>query len=109
MSHKINHFLEFNHMEKVLVPLLFVILLLPLNSSFSQELTETLGTLGIILDSTMPYQYKDDNGHTIVIGQVENTKNFPVSDVKIWVGFYDDINEQPQSACNDQGYTDLKH
>ncbi len=64
-----------------------VLLLLPLGPVFAQ-LTETPSTLGVKLTSTSPFSYKDEEGHTVVIGEVENTKTFPVKNVKIWVGFY---------------------
>ncbi len=64
-----------------------VILLLPLSPIFAQ-LTETPSTLGVKLTSTSPFSYKDSEGYTVVIGEVENTKTFPVKNVKIWVGFY---------------------
>ncbi len=64
-----------------------VFLLLPLGPVFAQ-LTETPSTLGVKLTSTSPFSYKDSEGYTVVIGEVENTKTFPVKNVKIWVGFY---------------------
>ncbi len=64
-----------------------VILLLPISPIFAQ-LTETPSTLGVKLTSTSPFSYKDEEGYTVVIGEVENTKTFPVKNVKIWVGFY---------------------
>ncbi|MEO9310250.1 MAG: hypothetical protein ABI337_08160 [Nitrososphaera sp.] len=64
-----------------------VFLLLPLTPIFGQ-LTETPSTLGVKLTSTAPFSYKDDEGYTVVIGEVENTKTFAVKNVKIWVGFY---------------------
>jgi hypothetical protein len=64
-----------------------VLLLLPLSPIFAQ-LTETPSTLGVKLTSTSPFSYKDGEGYTVVIGEVENTKTFPVKNVKIWVGFY---------------------
>ncbi|MGI0004695.1 MAG: hypothetical protein ACREAX_05295 [Candidatus Nitrosotenuis sp.] len=64
-----------------------VFLLLPFSTIFAQ-LTETPSTLGVKLTSTSPFSYKDEEGYTVVIGEVENTKTFPVKNVKIWVGFY---------------------
>lgn len=73
-------------MRKLLAASL-VLLLLPLGPVFAQ-LTETPSTLGVKLTSTSPFSYKDEEGYTVVIGEVENTKTFPVKNVKIWVGFY---------------------
>ena len=73
-------------MQKLLAASL-ILLLLPLSPIFAQ-LTESPSTLGVKLTSTTPFSYKDDEGYTVVIGEVENTKSFPVKNVKIWVGFY---------------------
>ena len=37
-----------------------------------------------------PYSYKAEDGSTVVIGEVENKNNFPVTAVKLGVSFYDD-------------------
>jgi hypothetical protein len=73
-------------MQRLLVASL-VFMLLPLSPIFAQ-LTETPSTLGVKLTTTSPFSYKDPEGYTVVIGEVENTKTFPVKNVKIWVGFY---------------------
>jgi len=86
-------------MKKILLIVFLVSILFPISSSFSAELTETPGTLGIVLTSSTPHQYKDDMGYTIILGEVENTKSFPITEVKIWAGFYDDINEQPLESA----------
>ena len=79
---------------KFLVILILIIGLFPLAASYSQ-LQDKAPTLGIILTSFTPYHYTDDDGYTIIIGEVQNTKNFPVTGVKIWAGFYNDVNLQP--------------
>ena len=71
-----------------------ILILFPISSSFSQ-LTEKEPTLGIVLTSFSPNYFKDDMDHTIILGEVENTKSFPITAVKIWAGFYDDVNEEP--------------
>jgi hypothetical protein len=71
---------------KVLVfALLF--LLFPVTSIFAQ-VTDTQSTLGVKLTNTAPFIYQDEEGYTVVIGEVENTKSFPVNNVKVWVGFF---------------------
>jgi hypothetical protein len=71
---------------KVLVfALLF--LLFPVTSIFAQ-VTDTQSTLGVKLTNTTPFIYQDEEGYTVVIGEVENTKSFPVNNVKVWVGFF---------------------
>ena len=71
---------------KVLVfALLF--LLFPASSVFAQ-VTDTQSTLGVKLTNSAPFIYQDEEGYTVVIGEVENTKSFPVNNVKVWVGFF---------------------
>jgi hypothetical protein len=74
-------------MKKLVLPLAVLFLLLPVSQVFAQ-LTETPSALGVKLTGTTPFSYKDDEGYTVVIGEVENTKTFPVTNVKVWVGFY---------------------
>jgi hypothetical protein len=74
-------------MKKILVISIFAFLLLPVSQGFGQ-VTDTPATLGVKLTNTTPFSYKDDQGYTIVIGEVENTKTFPVTNIKVWVGFY---------------------
>lgn len=76
-------------MKKIVLALAVIIILLPVSQSFAQ-LTETPSTLGVKLTSTAPFSYKDEQGYTVVIGEVENTRTFPVKNVKVWVGFYSD-------------------
>ena len=73
-------------MKKITILLLMFFLLLPVAQGFAQ-LTDTPSSLGVKLTGNT-FSYKDDDGYTIVLGEVENTKNFPVTNVKIWVGFY---------------------
>lgn len=70
-----------------LLAVLVLFLLLPVTTGFAQ-LTDSPSTLGVKLTATAPFSYKDEEGYTVVIGEVENTKTFPVKNVKIWVGFY---------------------
>lgn len=81
-------------MKRAFIGVFLALLLFPISTAFSQ-VSDTEPTLGIVLTSFTPYHYKDANGHTIIIGEVENTKNFPITGVKIWAGFYNDVNLQP--------------
>jgi hypothetical protein len=74
-------------MKKILVVSLLVMMLLPTSSVFAQ-VTNTPSTLGVKLTNTTPFSYKNEDGYTVVIGEVENTKSHGVQNVKIWVGFY---------------------
>ncbi|MFQ5573415.1 MAG: hypothetical protein ACE5EJ_04105 [Nitrosopumilaceae archaeon] len=81
-------------MKKIILVAFLVFILFPISSSFSQK-TDQPSQFGIALTSFTPYNFKDNDGHTVIIGEVENLKNFPITQVKVWAGFYDDINEQP--------------
>lgn len=82
-------------MKKVLLTLFIIISLFPISSSYSQELIDKQPTLGIKLTSFSPFNYKNADGKTVILGEVENTKSFPVNSVKIWAGFYDNIGKNP--------------
>ncbi len=81
-------------MKRIFIGVFLILLLFPAGTGFSQ-VSDTSPTLGIALTSFTPYNYKDERGHTIIIGEVENTKNFPITGIKIWAGFYNDVNLQP--------------
>jgi len=85
---------KFFYMKKVIV-LFLIFSLIPISASYSQEFVDKEPTLGIVLTSFSPFNYKAEDGSTIILGEIENTKNFPVSGIKIWAGFYDDISENP--------------
>jgi len=82
-------------MKKTLLAFFLIFSLFPISSSYSQEFIDKEPTLGIVLTSFSPFNYKDDDGRTVILGEVENTKNFPISGVKIWAGFYDNFSENP--------------
>lgn len=86
----VNHFC----MKKIILALFLLFTLFPISSSYSQVVDKE-PTLGIVLTSFSPFNYKDVDGKTVILGEVSNTKNFPVSGVKIWAGFYDDFGENP--------------
>ena len=83
------------YMIKSILTILLALSLFPISSSFSAELIDKPPSLGIVLTSNSPFNYKDIDGKTVILGEVQNTKSFPVSGLKIWAGFYDDINENP--------------
>ena len=83
-------------MKKTLLALFLVFSLFPIGNGFSQEFVdEPDSDFGIQLTSFTPYNYKDEDGTTVIIGEVENKKTFPVTGIKVWAGFYDNISEQP--------------
>jgi len=81
-------------MKRIFFVVFFAFILLPVGSGFSQ-MTDSPSQFGIALTSSAPYNYKDSNGNTVIIGEIQNLKNFPITGVKIWGGFYNEINEQP--------------
>lgn len=81
-------------MDKVAIAVFLAVLLFPFSLGFSQ-LSDTESTLGIALTSFSPHNYKDEDGTTVVLGEIENRRNFAITGVKIWAGFYDNISEQP--------------
>ncbi len=85
-------------MKNIILSLLLVLILFPISSSFSQGIDKP-PALAIVLSSFSPNYFKDNDGHTIILGEVENTRSFPITGVKIWAGFYDDINEQPLESA----------
>ena len=81
-------------MKKTLLAFFLIFSLFPISSSYSQ-FTDKEPTLGIVLTSFSPFNYKDDDGKTVILGEVENTKSFPISGIKIWAGFYDNFSKNP--------------
>ena len=79
---------------KTLLALFLVISLFPISHSFA-GVSDTGATLGIDFTSYSPHNYKDELGYTVVLGEVVNKKEFSITGVKIFVGFYDDFGEQP--------------
>lgn len=72
---------------KKLIVFSLLLLLFPTSQVLAQ-VTDTQSTLGVKLTNIAPFIYKDDQGYTVVIGELENTKSFPVNNVKVWAGFY---------------------
>ncbi|ABK76729.1 hypothetical protein CENSYa_0084 [Cenarchaeum symbiosum A] len=68
--------------------------LLPVQPALAQSV-DTDPTLGVGLSSFTPYHYTDSQGRTVIVGEVENTKDFPVTSVKIWAGFFGDTSLAP--------------
>ncbi len=82
-------------MKKIILGIFLILMLFPISSGFAQK-TDTLPTLSVVLTSDTPFAYKDDQGYTVVVGEVKNTNKLTsVTDVRIRVIFYDDTNPQP--------------
>ena len=94
-------------MKKFIFSIIFILVFFPISQAFSQEYTDTNPTLTISMDSNSNFVYQDSEGHTVVIGLIEN--NDPLSfitNVVIQANFYDDFNPNPLEVK--QGSTILK-
>jgi hypothetical protein len=82
-------------MKKIILSIFLIFMLFPIQSSFAQK-TDTLPTLSVVLTSNAPFVYHDEQGYTVVVGEVKNTNKLTsVTDVRIRVIFYDDTNPEP--------------
>ncbi len=82
-------------MMKIILSMFLILMLFPITSVFAQK-TDTLPTLSVVLTSNTPFVYQDEQGYTVVVGEVKNTNKLTsVTDVRIRVIFYDDTNPEP--------------
>ena len=83
-------------MKKLFFGIVFVLILFPVSQSFSQEYTDTNPTLIVSTNSDENYFYQDSEGHTVVIGVIENNDPLSfVTNVKVQAYFYDEFNPDP--------------
>jgi hypothetical protein len=71
----------------------FIVALLLMTSFFSTNLVwaQTLpSNTSLTVDVLPAYSYRSDDGTTVVLGEVINHNNFPITDVKIGVSFLDE-------------------
>jgi hypothetical protein len=73
-------------MKKILIAVLVAFFILPVNAWAQYVQPSTTSTVEVL----SPYSYKADDGSTVVIGEVENKNNFPITGVKLGVSFYDE-------------------
>lgn len=85
-----------NQLKRIIVFALLV-LMLPVSQALAAEYTDTLSSSKIKLSGNT-FSYKDSDGYTMVLGEVENTMSYPASKVQIWVGFYADQSVGNKSA-----------
>ena len=94
-------------MNKPVFGIILFLFLLPITAIFSQEYTDTNPTLTISMDSNSNFVYQDSEGHTVVIGLIENNDPLSfVTNVVIQANFYDDFNPNPLEVK--EGSTTLK-
>jgi len=72
---------------------LVIIISVPTYQSFGQIQTDT--GEGVFFVNTHPYSFKDNNGYTVVVGEIFNNHSYSIHDVKILVSFYDEISDDP--------------
>ena len=83
-------------MKKLVFGIIFILILFPTSQSFSQEYTDTNPTLTVSTNSNANYIYQDSEGHTVVIGVIENNDPLSfVTNVKVQAYFYDEFNPDP--------------
>ncbi len=85
---KLNTLCKFGHMKSIILIVFFALLLFPISSSFSQK-TDQPSQFGYQFTSTSPFIFKDENGYTIILGEIENIQSYSLKNVKIRGVFYD--------------------
>ncbi len=94
-------------MQQLILSAFLILLLVPFSQAFSAETTDTAPTLSVSLRNETPFVYQDSEGYTVVVGAVENNNSLtPVTNVRIQVNFYDDLDPTPLEAII--GYTTLQ-
>ena len=82
-------------MKKIFLCAFLILILFPVSSGFSQK-SDTLSTLSVALTSDSPFVYKDNEGYTVVVGNVENKNDkTSVNSVQLRVNFYDETGTEP--------------
>lgn len=82
-------------MKQIFLILFLFLLLFPISTGFSQQY-DTPPTLSVSLANNSPYIYKDSEGFTVVIGEVENNDDrSSISNVQLSAKFFDDFSPQP--------------
>jgi len=90
---KLNTLSKFEHMKSIILVAFLVFILFPISSSFSQK-TDEPSKFALQLTSTSPFYFKDENGYTIILGEIQNTRSSSFTNVRIIGVFLDDL-ERP--------------
>jgi len=94
-------------MQKLILSAFLILLLVPFSQAFSAEVTDNPSTLSVSLRNETPFVYRDSEGYTVVVGAVENDNSqTPVTNVKLQVNFYDDLDSTPLEVTI--GYSTLE-
>src|SRR3989442_6144794 len=67
---------------------LLIIVIVTSNLAWGQNLPSNTSLTVEVLPSY--YSYKADDGTTVVLGEVQNNNNFPITDVKVGISFLND-------------------
>ena len=91
---------------KIFVYAFMILLLIPFSQAFSAETIDKPPTLSVsVVNET--FVYRDSEGYTVVVGLVENNNPLtPVSNVRLQVQFFDDLDPTPLEVVED--YTTLE-
>jgi len=73
-------------MKEIIFVILLAFFILPSNLSWAQTIKPNDS---LTVEVLTPFSYKAEDGSTVVIGEVQNKNNFPVTGVKLGVSFYD--------------------
>ena len=94
---------KFLRLSNVILLFLITLTSFPVLQGFGQIQTDT--GEGVFFVNTHPYSFKDNNGYTVVLGEIFNNHNYSIHDVKILASFYDEISDNPVDSV--VGYTIL--
>lgn len=99
----INHCIQQHLMRGAVLGISLILMLVPFSAGFSHD---SYAQLGVSLQSSVPYVYQDTEGHTVVVGTVENTNHLSaISNVVIHVIFLGDADQDPLESVS--GHTTL--
>lgn len=92
---------------RILIMVLLGAMLFPASVGLSQ-VSDTAPSLTIMLDSNPPYVYRDSDGYTVVVGQVENNDAITaVTNIQIRANFYDDTGVEPLESSSGSTVIDV--
>jgi len=93
-------------MQKLILSVFLILLLVPFSQAFSQY-TDNFPTLKVVLPQDRQSVYQDSDGHTVVVGVVENTDPLSfITNVRLQVNFFDEFTPEPLEIV--VGYTTLE-
>lgn len=105
---KLISFVKEIQMQKIILSIFLVLLLIPFSQAFSQEYSDNAPTLSVSLTSEVPYLYKDSDGHTVVVGMIENNNSLtPVTNVRVQVNFFDEFGTTPIEVIEGQSILEV--